>query len=294
MAKQHSSIFRDDLFKDRVAVVSGGGTGIGEAIARELAMGGARVVIASRKKAHLVPTAKGLSKELGVEVVPIQCNIRDREQIEALYDEVLDRFGRIDYLVNNGGGQFPSPAEGISEKGWRAVIDTNLTGTWNMTQLAATKYMLKHGGKIVSIVADMWKGFPGLMHTGAARAGVVNMTQTLAIEWARAKILVNAIAPGTILSTGMRVYPDGMLDAAWQAIPLKRLGRTEEIAWMVAYLFSPAGDFITGETIKIDGGGSLWGDRWPIPNPPSKPDLTIPPMPGEKWPEFRVEEDDEG
>ncbi|MEW6776091.1 MAG: SDR family oxidoreductase [Bdellovibrionota bacterium] len=289
----HSAIFRDDLFKDKVAVVTGGGTGIGEAIAAELATLGAKVVIASRKMHRLIPTAKGLSRDLNAEVVPLACNIRERAQVDALVDEVLKRYGKVDFLVNNGGGQFPSPAEGYTEKGWRAVIDTNLTGTWNMCQSVALKHMLRHGGKIVTIVADMWRGFPGLMHTGAARAAVVNMTMSLAVEWARAKILINCVAPGTILSTGMKNYPPGTVDAAWQRIPLKRLGKSEEIAWAVTYLLSPAGDFITGETIKVDGGASLWGDRWPIPDPSQKPDIQIPKWPEEKWPEFAVPPEDD-
>jgi len=285
-----SSIFRDDIFKDRVAIVTGGGTGIGEAVARELALGGAKVVIASRKMHRLIPTAKGLSRDFDAEVVPIACNIRDRADVTALVDEVLRRYGTIDFLVNNGGGQFASPAERYNEKGWKAVIDTNLTGTWNMCQITALRHMLHHGGKIVNIVADMWRGFPGLMHTGAARAAVVNMTMSLAVEWARAKILINCIAPGTILSTGMKNYPPGTVEAAWQKIPLKRLGRAEEIAWAVAYLLSPAGDFITGETIRVDGGGSLWGEHWSIPDPPHKPDIEIPLWPEEKWPEFAVKD----
>ena len=290
-----SKIFRPGIFKDKIAVVTGGATGIGEAITRELALGGAKVVIASRKMHRLIPTAKGLSRDLGAEVVPIKCNIRERAEVDALVAEVLRRYGKIDFLVNNGGGQFPSPAEGCSEKGWKAVIETNLTGTWNMCQAAALKYMLQHGGRIVTIVADMWRGFPGMMHTGAARAGVVNMTMSLAVEWARAKILINCVAPGTILSTGMKNYPPGTMDGVWRAIPLKRLGRSEEIAWAVAYLLSPAGDFITGETLKVDGGGSLWGDRWPIPDPAQKPVMDIPPWPEERWPEFAVppEKDEE-
>jgi peroxisomal trans-2-enoyl-CoA reductase len=288
-----SPVFREDIFRDRVAVVTGGGTGIGEAIARELAVGGAKVVIASRKMHRLVPTAKGLSRDLNAEVVPIACNIRARADVEALVDAVLARYGKIDFLVNNGGGQFPGPAASYHDKGWKAVIDTNLTGTWNMCQITAVRHMLQHGGKIVNIVADMWRGFPGLMHTGAARAAVVNMSMSLAIEWARAHILVNCVAPGTILSTGMKNYPPGTVEAAWQKIPLKRLGRSEEIAWAVAYLLSPAGDFITGATIKVDGGGSLWGERWSIPDPPQKPDIEIPQWPEEKWPEFAVERGDE-
>ena len=287
-----ASIFRDDLFRDRIAVVSGGGTGIGAAISEALARLGARVVIASRKRENVEPTARGLSRDLGAEIVPLLCNIRERAQVEALYDEVLRRFGRLDFLVNNGGGQFPGNAESYTEKGWKAVIDTNLTGTWTMCQLAAHRWMFEHGGRIVNIVANMWRGFPGLMHTGAARAAVVNMTRSLAVEWANQGIRINCVAPGTILTTGMRVYPPELVEAAWHQIPVKRLGRADEVAAAVCYLLSPAADFITGETLRVDGGGSLWGSVWEIPDPPQAPDLEIPPSPAERWPEFATESEE--
>lgn len=281
----HRTIFRPGLFADRVAIVTGGATGIGLAIVEELVQLGARVVIASRKKERLEVAARGLSSDYGAEVVPIVCNVRRRGEVEALFDEAIARLGRVDHVVNNGGGQFPSPAELVTEKGWHAVIETNLTGAWNMSQVAAQKWMMDHGGRIVTIVADMWNGFPGMVHTGAARAGVVNMTKTLAVEWARYDILVNAVAPGVILSTGMHNYPPGVAEAARSQIPLKRLGRPEDIAAAVSYLLSPAGDFITGETIRVDGGGSLWGINWPIPDREAMPEIEIPPWPEKRWPE---------
>ena len=287
-----ATIYRDGLFRDRVALVSGGGTGIGAAITEALARLGARVVIASRKRENVEPTARGLSRDLGAEVVPVLCNIRERAQVEALYDEVLRRFGRLDFLVNNGGGQFPGNAETYSDKGWKAVIDTNLTGTWTMCQLAGQRFMFEHGGRIVNIVANMWRGFPGLMHTGAARAAVVNMTRSLAVEWADRGIRINCVAPGTILTTGMRVYPPEMVEASWHQIPVKRLGRADEVAAAVCYLLSPAADFITGETLRIDGGGALWGNIFEIPDPPQAPELEIPPSPAERWPEFAGESED--
>ncbi len=283
------SIFAPGLFRDRVAIVTGGATGIGLAIAEELIKLGARVVIASRNGARLEVAARGLSAQYDAEVLPVVCNIRDRAQVEALFDTTLARFGRVDFVVNNGGGQFLSPATSITEKGWNAVLDTNLTGSWNMCQVAAQKWMLEHGGKIVGIVANMWRGFPGMVHTGAARAGVVNMAQTLAIEWASAGIRINCVAPGVILTTGMHNYPPGTIEAATRSIPLRRLGSAEEVAGAVLYLLSPAGDFVTGATLRVDGGSSLWGESWSIPVPAQLEPVQIPPWPEERWPEHATE-----
>lgn len=279
------SIFRDGLFENRVAIVTGGATGIGLAIAEDLVQLGAKVVVASRKLERLEVAARGLSSDYGAEVMAVQCNVRDRVQVEALFDRTIAHFGKVDYVVNNGGGQFPSPAESITEKGWHAVIETNLTGTWHMSQAAAQKWMRANGGKIITIVADMWRGFPGMVHTGAARAGAVNMAKTLAVEWAQYGILVNCVAPGVILSTGMHNYPPGLPERAQTQVPLKRLGRVEEVAWAVSYLLSPAGDYVTGETIRVDGGGSLWGSSWPVPDREPMPAIEIPPWPEERWPE---------
>jgi NAD(P)-dependent dehydrogenase (short-subunit alcohol dehydrogenase family) len=289
-----ASIFAPELFRGRVAIVTGGATGIGLAIAEELARLGARVVIASRKTGRLGTAARGLSAQYGAEVEAIPCDIRKREQVDALFDAALARFGRIDFVVNNGGGQFLARAEAIREKGWQAVIDTNLSGTFHMCQAAALKWMQAHGGKIVNIVADIWRGFPGMVHTGAARAGVVNMTKTLAIEWAEHGIRINCVAPGVILTTGMHNYPPGTVEQVVRRIPVKRLGRAQEVAWAVLFLLSPAGDFITGTTLRVDGGASLWGDSWQIPDPAQPPELRIPQWPEERWPEHAAKAGDDG
>jgi len=281
-----SSIFREDLFKDKVAIVTGGATGIGLEIAEELVRGGAKVIIASRNMQRLSTSAKGLSKEYGAQVTPMTVNIRELDSVEKLFDDALELHGRVDYLVNNSGGQFMTSAEKLSANGWNSVIDTNLNGTWNMCSTAGHKWMLENGGKVVTIVADIWRGLPYMVHTGAARAGIVNMMKTLAVEWAHNKINLNCVAPGTILSSGMNNYPPGTIEAACKIIPAKRLGRSDEIAQAVCYLLSPAGDYITGETIKIDGGRSLWGDSWVIPEPEESPDVEIQPWPEDRWPEF--------
>lgn len=207
--------------------MTGGGTGIGLATAEELVKGGATVIIASRNQERLIPAAKGLSRDYSADVIPLMCNIREQEEVERLFDQIVERYGRIDFLVNNGGGQFPSPASSISNKGWKAVIDTNLNGTWNMCHAAEDKSTLKHGGKIVNVVADMWRGFPGMAHTGEARAGVVNFTQTLAVEWADKNINVNCVASGVVMSSGMSNYPPEMIKEIWKKIPKKRLGSSD-------------------------------------------------------------------
>ncbi len=285
------TIFRPDLFSGKAAIVTGGGTGIGLAIAEELVQLGADVVIASRKMKRLVPAAKGLSRDYNARVIPVTCNIRERDSIEQLFDRTIDEFGKVDFLVNNGGGQFASPAESINEKGWNAVIDTNLNGTWNMCQVAGEKWMYKHGGRIVNVIADMWRGFPGMVHTGASRAGVANMTMTLATEWAKYGIQINCVAPGVILSTGAHNYPPGTMESMDTYIPLKRLGTPAEVSSSVMFLLGPGGDFITGESLRVDGGGSLWGNKWPIPDPAQKPEYSIPPWPEDRWPEFALADD---
>lgn len=274
-----SRIFRDDLLEGRVALVTGGGTGIGAAIALELGRLGARVAIASRKREHVVPRAAALSRRTAHPVTAHTCDIRDRDQVAALADEVLDTHGRIDLLVNNAGGQFLAPAETITPRGWDAVVATNLTGTWNLTRAVADRWMLANGGKIVNITMLTARGFPGMAHSVAARAGVEAMTRTLAVEWAPRGIQVNAVEPGIIASEGLRRYPDGetMARSLQSEIPAKRLGRPEEIAWMVAYLAGPAGDYITGQVLVVDGGRTLWGQTWPLPDPEPLPEVALEP-----------------
>jgi citronellol/citronellal dehydrogenase len=170
-------------------------------------------------------------------------------------------------LVNNAGGQFPVAAEHLPAKGWEAVVRNNLNGTWFMTQAVATKHMIpKKRGRIVSIIANIARGFPGMVHTGAARAGVENMTKTLAVEWAQYNIQVNAIAPGTIRSTGTDQYPPELVELSRSRTPMKRLGTPEEVAELTAYVCCEQASFVTGECWYIDGGLHLWGDTWIIPD----------------------------
>lgn len=254
------SIFRDGLFAGQNIVVSGGGTGIGFAIARELASLGATVIICSRSLDHLEPARAALEAE-GGKAIALPCDIRDADAVTGFWDAAIERVGQIHGLVNNAGGQFLSPAAAISPNGWRAVIETNLSGTFNMCRAAYLSGMQVHGGAIVSIVADMWRGFPNMAHTGAARAGVVNLTQSLALEWAAAGVRVNAVAPGVIDSSGLKTYPEAvraMLGAVAQEIPAQRMGTELEVAAAVTFLLSPGAAYISGATLRVDGAGSLY------------------------------------
>lgn len=258
-------IFAPDLFAGRTALVTGGGSGIGLAIARDLGSLGARVAICGRDPARLSGARDTLLAD-GIDCLAMPCDIREPDAVQALVTAILETFGGLEFLVNNAGGQFPAPAERISYNGWRAVIENNLNGTFLVTKTVAERAMLPVGrGKIVSIVANMWRGFPGMAHTGAARAGVVNLTQSLAVEWATRGLLVNAVAPGVVRSTGTDRYPPALMEQAVRATPLGRLGSVEDVSRAVTFLLSPAGDWITGETLCVDGGARLWGDMWPLP-----------------------------
>ncbi|XP_063067885.1 peroxisomal trans-2-enoyl-CoA reductase [Engraulis encrasicolus] len=275
-----SSVFKAGLFNHKVAIVTGGGTGIGKAIASELLGLGCNVVISSRKLERLQVTANDLSHKIPssnpAKVTPIQCNIRNEEEVKNLMASTLKLHGKIDFLVNNGGGQFTSPVANMTSKGWKAVIDTNLTGTFLCSKEVYDAWMKDHGGVIVNIIADMWKGFPGMAHTGAARAAVDNLTKSLAIEWASNGIRVNSVAPGTIISkTAMENYKDlgpGIFKRAGRFSPAKRLGVPEEISPAVCFLLSPAASFISGETLKVDAGQSLYHSMWEIPDHSSWPE----------------------
>jgi citronellol/citronellal dehydrogenase len=257
--------FAADLMKGQAVIVTGGGTGIGRATAVELLALGARVAIGSRKPEHLEPTVKELSA-LG-EIIALPCDIREPESVAQFVGGVLEKFGRIDVLVNNAGGQFPTTAEQLTPRGWEAVVRNNLNGTFYMTREVAVRAMIPaRAGSIVNVIANIARGFPGMVHTGAARAGVENMTKSLAVEWAQFDVRVNAVAPGIIQSSGIAQYPPELIEAGVARTPQKRIGTVEEVAHSIVYLASPAAAFVTGITLQIDGGASLWGDTWLIPD----------------------------
>jgi len=194
----------------------------------------------------------------------IAMNIREPEAVDAAIAEMVERCGRLDAVVNNAGGQFPAPAGELKRKGWLAVVDTNLNGTWWVSQAAYRHALRDHGGAIVNIVADVWMGAPGMVHTGAARAGVINMTTTLAAEWAPAGVRVNAVAPGPILSSGLATYPKDIQQRTLDEVritPPSRLGTESEVSAAITFLLSPAAGYITGETVKIDGGSQFQKGR---------------------------------
>ncbi len=262
----YRSIFRPDLFAGQTHIVTGGGTGIGRAVAHELASLGAHVVVAARTLENLERVTAEI-RDAGGAASPFACNIREEEQVIALFDHVLAERGGFHGLVNNAGGQFISPAEMISLNGWRAVVETNLTGTFLMCREAFNRHMGAHGGVIVNMLIEMWRGFPGMAHSAAARAGIENLTKTLAVEWARAGVRVNAVAPGLISSSGLERYPEAvrpMIAQNIRDIPMKRMGTEAEVSAAIVFLLSPAAAFISGESIKIDGAGSLWRKTWEV------------------------------
>jgi NAD(P)-dependent dehydrogenase (short-subunit alcohol dehydrogenase family) len=257
--------FRDDLLAGQVCLVSGGGSGLGRAMAFLYARLGAKVVICGRREEKLRSTADAIERLLGREVGLKAMTIRDPEQVGGLMAETFERHGRLDLLVNNGGGQFPQAAIDYSVKGWNAVIDPNLNGTWWMMQAAARQWRDRgQQGSIVNIVANVWRGMPQVAHTCAARAGVIYLSKSVAIEWAPLGIRVNCVSPGSIATEGLNVYPPGAAERFGDANPMRRYGDAFDIAQAVLYVGLPVtGKFITGEVLVVDGGNQMWGDVWP-------------------------------
>jgi citronellol/citronellal dehydrogenase len=252
-----------NVFSQQVALVTGGGSGIGYAIASQLLKSGAQVFISGRKEEKLQKAQESLS-QLGTCYYRV-CDIRDSAQIQQLVEFIREKAGRLDILVNNAGGQFPSLAEDMAEKGWNAVINNNLNGTWYMTQAMAKAFFIpQKQGAILNIIVNIYRGVPGMAHTGAARAGVDNLTKTLAVEWSKYNIRVNAVAPGIIQSSGLENYPPEMLNGLAETIPMQRLGTTDEVAWLSVFLVSPFASYITGETMYVDGGQRLHGQQFQI------------------------------
>jgi peroxisomal 2,4-dienoyl-CoA reductase len=266
---QPARVFRPDLLAGRVALVTGGGTGIGLGIASSLAAAGAEVAIASRKPEHLEPAAERL-RTSGTKVSAVEVNVRDPDSVARMVDQVSQQHGRLDILVNNAAGNFYAPTASLSPNGWRAVVETDLYGTFYCCQAVYPLMKAQGTGRIVSISMTLhYRGWPLMAHATAAKAGVDALTRTLALEWAGDRITVNAVAPGPIPTEGVKKAftppgsdaPDlfGMERYAADSIPLGRWGTPEDIGQMVTYLVSPAGDWITGAIMVVDGGAWLAG-----------------------------------
>ncbi len=252
---QYGSVFAPNLFAGKVVVVTGGGSGIGRCVAHELASLGAQVALVGRKVEKLQAVADEITADGGKVSFQV-CDIRDEDAVKQTVAAIVVAHGRIDGLVNNAGGQFMTPLEAISAKGWQAVVNTNLTGGFLMARECYLQGMNKNGGSIVNIVADMWGSMPGMGHSGAARAGMKSLTETAAVEWAGRGVRVNAVAPGYIASSGMDNYPveaGPMIREMAKTIPAGRFGTEAETAAGIVFLLSPAASFISGTTLRIDG-----------------------------------------
>jgi citronellol/citronellal dehydrogenase len=265
VSTHYRSVYAPGLFAGKVVVVTGGGSGIGRCIAHELASLGAHTVLIGRKLAKLHETAGEIVAD-GGRASFHACDIRDEEAVKNTVQAMIAVHGRIDGLVNNAGGQYISPLENISAKGWEAVINTNLTGGFLMSRECYLQSMSVHGGAIVNIVADIWGSMPNMGHSGAARAGMVSFTETAAAEWARSGVRVNAVAPGYIASSGMDHYPaeaGPMLREMRNTVPLGRFGTEAETSAAVVFLLSPAASFVSGEVVRVDGARPQMRMGWP-------------------------------
>lgn len=267
-AKGYDSVFREDLFAGKTIIVTGGGSGIGRCTAHELASLGANVIITGRKAEKLQGVAAEIAEDGGT-CHMASFDIRDEEAVKAATAEIVAEHGPIHGLVNNAGGQFPASMQDISKKGWDAVIATNLTGGFLMMRAVFEASMAEHGGVIVNMTADMWNGMPGMAHSGAARAGMANLTKTAAFEWAQYGVRVNAVAPGWIASSGMDTYGGAvraMIPHLRQHLPAKRMGTEAEVSSAIVFLLSEGASFITGVTLAIDGGAPLGSAVFPLPD----------------------------
>ena len=263
---RYHSVFRNGLFTDRTFWVTGGGSGIGRCVAHELASLGAHIVISGRTQEKLDRVAQEIRDDGG------QCDtqafdIRDEDAVKASVAAVVARVGRIDGLVNNAGGQFPAPLQAISKRGFEAVVSNNLTGGFLMMREVFLQSMQEDGGAIVNMTADFRNGMPGMGHSGAARAGMSNLTMSAAFEWASSGVRVNAVAPGWVASSGMDSYGGAvkaLIPKLREHVPLRRLATEAEISAAIVFLLSPGAAFITGITVQIDGAASLGAPLFPI------------------------------
>jgi len=265
----YQSVFNKGLFKDQTYIVTGGGSGIGRCTAHELASLGAHVVLVGRKQEKIERVAAEI-REDGGECSWQAFDIRDEDAVKAAIKAIVADRGQIHGLVNNAGGQYPAPLLAISKKGWEAVVANNLTGGFLVAREVFNQSMKKNGGAIVNMLADMWGGMPGMGHSGAARAGMLNFTETAAVEWAFAGVRVNSVAPGWVASSGMDHYDPGfaneVIPKMANLVPLKRMGTESEISSAIVFLLTPGASFISGACIAIDGAASCNSKLFPMPD----------------------------
>lgn len=263
----YRSVLASGLFDGQTIIVTGGGSGIGRCTAHELASLGAHVVVTGRTQEKLDAVVAEIGED-GGKASACAFDIRDEEAVAARIKELVAAHGRIDGLVNNAGGQYPMPLAMIKKKGWDAVVANNLTGGFLVARECYTQSMRKQGGAIVNIIADMWSGMPGMGHSGAARAGMLNFTETAAIEWASAGVRVNAVAPGYIASSGMDHYDPSfardVIPRLSALAPMQRMGEEAEVSSAICWLLSEGAAFVTGSCIKVDGGAPLGVKAFPL------------------------------
>lgn len=262
----YDSVFKPDLFRDQVIIVTGGGSGLGRCMAHELSALGAQVVIVGRNEEKLLKVQAEILED-GGRVSTQVCDIRDEPQVCTVIDHVLAQYGRLDGLVNNAGGQYRAAMSTISTKGFEAVVRNNLTGGFIFMREAYNRWMGQHGGAIVNIIADIWHGWPDFAHSAASRGGMFTLTETAACEWAAAGVRVNAVAPGGIASSGFDTYaPEAkskILEFP-QTVPMQRYGTESEISAAVVFLLSPAAAYITGSCLRVDGGAPNARSTWKL------------------------------
>lgn len=271
----YQSVFKPDLFAGQTVIVTGGGSGIGRCTAHELASLGAKVLITGRKQEKLDKVVAEI-KEDGGNAAGYAFDIRDEDAVKNAVKQMLAEHGVIHGLVNNAGGQFPSPLALISKKGWEAVVANNLTGGFLVARELFNQCMKKNGGSIVNMLADMWGGMPGMAHSGAARAGMLNLTQTAAVEWGSSGVRVNAVAPGWVASSGMDSYDPSFINEVIPKmkghVPLHRMAEEAEVSSVIVFLLSPGAAYISGSCINIDGASSRNSRLFPLlPHDKSKP-----------------------
>ena len=259
---QYNSVLKPDTFKDKTILVTGAGSGFGRCIAHELAALGATVLMMGRTEAKLVTVKAEIEADNPGATCDYGCaDIRDADAVEIVIDKFIADHGEIYGLVNNAGGQFPADLENITPNGFLAVVRSNLIGGFIVSKAVFLKSMKQHGGSIINITADEVGGMPRMAHSGAARAGMENLTQTAAVEWAYAGVRINAVAPGYLASSGLDTYEDPeMLEAIphfHESVPLNRLGTESEVSSAVCFLLSEGANYINGITLRIDGGSSL-------------------------------------